>query len=115
MINPFKSNVIETEIGINMFTVKIVNNNEGYTSIRSWATVDIIRKGTETFNELIRAEKEKWNHEGMKEDQVIAMHEAIDTYSAILRTVDGETDYYLCEHQTAYIMDGSGSTVEVVR
>ena len=98
-----------------MFTLKIVNHNEGYTSIRSWETVDIIRKGTETFNDLIKAEKEKWSHDGLAEDQVTAMHEAIDTYSAVLRTVDGESEYYLCEHQTAYIMDRNGSTVEVVK
>lgn len=98
-----------------MFTLKIVNHNEGYTSIRSWETVDIIRKGTETFSDLIKVEKEKWNHDGMKVDQITAMHEAIDTYSAVLRTVDGESEYYLCEHQTAYIMDSNGSTVEVVK
>ena len=98
-----------------MFTLKIVNHNERYTSIRSWATVDIIRKGTETFNSIIKAEKDKFNHDGMKKDQVTAMHEAIDTYTAILRSVDGENDYYLCGYQTAYIMDSNGSTVEVVK
>ena len=98
-----------------MFTVKIVNNEDKSSSIRSWPTVDIFKRGTLTFKDLIKVEREKWSTENLSEDQYKSMMEAIDTHSAVLRSVCGEFDYYLCEHQTAYIMDVSGNTVEVVR
>ena len=98
-----------------MFTVKIVNKNDGSSSLRSWESVDIFKKGTETFSDLIKDERSKWSTENLSEDAYQAMMEAIDSHSAVLRTVDGELDYYLCEHQAVYIMDASGNTVEVVR
>ena len=98
-----------------MFTVKIVNNNDGSSSLRSWESVDIHKRGTGTFESLIKDERAKWSTENLSEDAYEAMMESIDTHSAILRTVDGDLNYYLCEHQTVYIMDAAGNTVECIR
>lgn len=98
-----------------MFTVKIVNNNDESSSLRSWPSVNVYRKGTEEFDRLIEIEKEKWNHEGLDDDQKQAIIDAIDTHVAVIRTIDFESDYYLCESETAYIMNDAGNTVEVVK
>lgn len=98
-----------------MFTVKIVNNNDGSSSLRSWESVDIHKRGTETFAHMIKGERANWSTDNLSEDAYKAMMESIDTYSAILKTVDGNLDYYLCDHQTAYIMDAAGNTVECIR
>lgn len=99
-----------------MFTVKIVNNNDHSSSIRSWPDVDIFKKGTEEFINLMELEKEKWKHEGLSDDQKDSMIESIETHSAVIRShTEPELKYYLCEHQTAYIMDSAGNTVECIR
>ena len=98
-----------------MFTVKIVNDNDGSSSLRSWDSVDIFKKGTEVFDDLIKVERAKWSTENLSQDAYDAMMEAIDSHSVILRSLCGELSYYLCDHQFAYIMDSSGNTVEIVR
>ena len=91
-----------------MFTVKIVNHNENSTHLKSWSDVNVWSKGSEFFNE----ELAKQIGESDCDEEKAHMKEF---YIAFIVSLDDEQSYCLTSHETAYITDASGNTVQVVR
>lgn len=97
-----------------MFTVKIESEDNSRTSLRSWSSVDVFTRDSDTFELLMEYERQK-EHDFPTEEEEKEWLDCLDTHKAILRTVDGESEYFLCDWEVAFITDQSGKTVHIVR
>lgn len=93
-----------------MFTLTIQNQDETHVSVREWPSVDIIKRGSERFEDEMDSEIERLT------DLVGADAVAVsENYKAVLRSTCGEYVYFLVDSESAYITNSSGKTVAVVR
>lgn len=97
-----------------MFTVKIESEDNSRTSLRTWSSVDVFTRDSETFDLLINYEKGK-AHDFATDEEEKEYLEGLDSHKAILRTIDGQDEYFLCDWEVAFITDQSGKTVHIVR
>lgn len=109
-----------------MFTVKIVKE-DGSSTLRSWSSVDIHKKGTTTFDDFMDMEEKRLVPEYYEfhnsdsnrgrtpypEEQQFL--DAIKSYKAVLIELGTDNDYYMAGDEVAYVMDSHGNTVEVIK
>lgn len=88
-----------------MFTVKVVNQDEGNTLLFSWPSVRVHGTFSTEFELMKDAEYEEANDE---------LKPHVDSYYAWIGDNDGN-EYWLAIGDDCFITDASGKTVQAIR
>jgi len=89
-----------------MFTLKIVQEDEGNTILKSWDTVRVHGPFSDQFSILVQDELDRTEEPELKE--------AIESYYSYLTDGNGN-EYWLVIGEDCYITDMSGKTVQAIR
>lgn len=90
-----------------MFTIKSVNEEQGSTHLKSWASVSVYRKGHSWFE----CKKNELN----EECESLELKSCNDMFKALLFDHENINEYWITDDESVYITDASGKTVEIIK